>query len=206
MEGPAGAAAPAPRGRGALTNGAPGARFRLLPGEVRARSVAQGGRGAELEGTLERAARRYEGPFGPIEIALGEKLRVTRVWGPLIPTLTLPWGPASPEDPAAKSALRQGLRCQMGAEEWTFRQPAFGIPRGRRAIHVTAPHRSWTARVRSLATLSLEREDTGAWIARLGLSRSGELAPSFDRDDVLVAVLLFGSNLIAETELGYAPF
>jgi hypothetical protein len=205
MEGPVGAAAPAPRGRGAL-NGAAPARFRLLPGEVRARSAAQGGRGAEREGTLERPARRYEGPFGPIEIALGQKLRVTRVWGPLIPTVTLPWGPASPEDLEAKRVLREGLRCRMGPEEWVFRQPTFGIPRGRRAIQVTAPHRSWTARVRGLATLGVERDDTGAWIARLGLRREGELAASFDRDDVLVTVLLFGSNLIAETELGYMPF
>jgi hypothetical protein len=161
----------------------------------------------EREGTLDRAARRYQGPLGPIDIALGERLRVTRVWGPLIPTVTLPWGPAAPEDgAAAKALLREGVRCPMGPEEWVFRQPDFGIPRSRRAVHVTAPHRSWTARVRSLATLSVERGDTGAWIARLGLSRWGELAAGFDRDDVLVTVLLFGSSLIAETELGYAPF
>ena len=182
-------------------------RFRLRPGEVRARTAAQGGRGAEREGTLSRPARCYEGPFGPIDIALGEKLRVTRLSGPSIPTITLPWGPASTEDgPTAKAALRAGLRCRVGAEEWVFCQPSFGIPRSRRALHVSAPDRRWIARVRSLATLSVEHEDTGSWVARLGFSRWGELAPSFDRDDVLVTVLLFGSSLIAETELGYAPF
>jgi hypothetical protein len=154
------------------------ARFRLLPGEVRARTVSQGGRGAETAGTLDRAARRYEGPFGPIEIALGEGLRVTRVWGPSVPTAILPWGPAWAEDTSSRAALRAGVRGTVGAEEWLFQQPSFG----------------WA------------RVEDGAWVMRLSLARGGEAAPFADADDALLAALLFGSNLIHHAELGYAPF
>jgi len=168
--------------------------------------VSQGGRGAETEGTLERPARRYQGPFGPIEIALGEKLRVTRVWGPEVPTVTLPWGPAWAEDIAARRVLREGVRCHVDAEEWVFRQPTFGFWRSRRSIYVASPRRRWVARLRSFATRSIEREEDGAWVARFSLARGGEVAPAADRDDALLTALLFGSQLIHHAELGFAPF
>jgi hypothetical protein len=174
---------------------------------VRTRTVAQGGKGAETEGTLERPSRRYEGPFGPIEIARGEKLRVTRIWGPHVPTVTLPWGPSTPEDPvAARRALREGVRCRVGEEEWVFRQPRFGILRRARALFVTSPRRAWVARPRSFATLSLEDQHDGAWRMRFSLAGGGRLAPGADRDDAVATALLFGSQLIHQTELGWAPF
>jgi hypothetical protein len=173
---------------------------------VRARTVSQGGRGAETAGTLDRSARRYEGPFGPIEIALGEGLRVTRVWGPSVPTAILPWGPAWAEDTSSRAALRAGVRGTVGAEEWLFQQPSFGWARGRRAVEVTSPRRRWRARLRSFATRSVERAEDGAWVMRLSLARGGEAAPFADADDALLAALLFGSNLIHHAELGYAPF
>jgi hypothetical protein len=206
VEGAAGAAAAAAGEQGTLTDEPPPARFRLLSGEVRARTVSQGGRGAETVGTLERSARRYEGPFGPIEIALGEGLRVTKVWGPSVPTVVLPWGPAWAEDITARQALRAGVRCAVGAEEWLFSQPSFGLSRERRAIHVVSPRRRWVARLRSFATRSLEHAEGGAWVMRLSLARGGQAAPSADGEDALLAALIFGSNLIHHAELGYAPF
>jgi len=107
---------------------------------------------------------------------------------------------------ASRRALREGVRCQVGEEEWVFRQPRFGILRSARAIFVSSPRRRWVARVRSFAALTIEDEGDGAWRARFSLLRGGQLAATADLDDVIVTVLLFGSQMIHQAELGYAPF
>jgi hypothetical protein len=94
---------------------------------------------------------RYEGPYGPADVAYFDGLRRTRVWGPAIPEGVLDDGPELLHEPQAKQErLRRGVAGSIGGTPLRVHQPRNGWRRSARVVTATIGPDAFALRVRGI--------------------------------------------------------
>ncbi len=133
---------------------------------------------------------RYDGPYGPAEVAFGPGDYLTRVTGPHVPTLEIEFGLRGRIGGGGN--LRHPIACRLGEREGSLQQPNWGWRRRARAIHVSFPDREYRFLLDGVpARLLFERG--GRQLATF--SRRGQVAEWADPADVpVILYLLRGSS------------